>query len=298
MRPVLALVALALALLLVPSVGGGATGKADFVGGFESGSFRPWHELQAEFDRPQDDSFEVVTSPVRSGRYAAGFAALQGYSPFGYGESSMLCCGGTPYAAEGSEYWYAWSTLFPSDWRAPYRWGILLQWHSGFGVPPPLAISASYTTMSIELFTGALTKRSCDDTDCGSAQYARHMKFVRDLSTGRWNDFVLHVRWTSSARGVVEIWHRVEGDKRYHKALGLSRVPTLQRFDAETSPVYTLLGIYRASYCAQPTELGCTSDLDGGQPQPPTVVYHDGYTRSRTPFAWCPECRTAYPRAR
>ena len=42
---------------------------------------------------------------------------------------------------------------------------------------------------------------------------------------------------------------------------------------------YLLLGMYRGSYCPQPTQLGCTSSL--GE-QPLSVVYHDGFVRART----------------
>jgi hypothetical protein len=58
---------------MVP-LGGAAT---NFVGSFESGSYRPFNGIQYEEDRPLSDSFELVANP--SGRLRRR-SSPQGYS--------------------------------------------------------------------------------------------------------------------------------------------------------------------------------------------------------------------------
>src|SRR5919201_4009871 len=127
---------LAAALSAAAVLSAQAAGAADFRAGFETRSYLPWNALQYEFDRPVSDSFAIVTSPVRQGRYAARFTVRQGYSPYGWGESTQLAWGSGE--TEGSDYWYAWSTLFPRDWSEPFGWGIFAEWHSTYANAPPL----------------------------------------------------------------------------------------------------------------------------------------------------------------
>ncbi len=284
--------AAALCALAVVSLGrtSPAVTNIDFLSNFESGTSEPWSGLQREFERPASDSFQIVTNLVRSGRYAAMFVAGQGYSPFGYGESTLLCCGPQRGETEGSDYWYAWSTLFPVGWTAPYRWGIFLQWHSEWGLAPPLDFNTSTDGVWVQLHTGQVRSPDCS-SGCGW-ETERNVRILQTLSAGYWNDFVLHVHWSAYARGVVEVWHRVAGEPTFRNVLSLSRVPTLQRYGAQVAGMYTLWGIYRGSYCDQPTQLGCTSRRGV---QPDTVLYQDDFRRSTVRFPWCKACLQPEP---
>lgn len=262
----------------------------DFASNFESGTYVPWSDVQREFDRPLADSFQIVTSPVRTGRYAAMFVARQGYSAFGYNEDSELCCGPVPRETEGSDYWYAWSTLFPVGWVAPYRWGIFMQWHSEWGLPPPLDFNTSTNSVWLQVHAGAVTSTDCA-SGCGW-QTDRNVRVLDTLSVGRWNDFVLHVHWSAYPRGTVEVWHRVAGDSTFRKVLTLRGLPTLQRYDDKVAGMYTAWGFYRGSYCEQPTQLGCTSPRGV---QPDTVIYQDDFRRSTVRFPWCNACLPPKP---
>jgi hypothetical protein len=274
--------AVAVGLLLAVPRAAAPHHQVDFRSTFDDGTIAPWHEVQRELDRPTADSFRIVDSPRRSGAHAAMFVARQGYSDFGYDEGADLCCGPTPRESEGSDFWYAWSTLFAAPWQAPYRWGIFAQWHSDFGIPPPLDFNVGADAIWVQLHTGDVTL-----ADGGSWSFDHSYRIVQGVAVGRWHDFVLHVRW-SATNGAVAVWHRLAGQPRLQKVLDLRRVPTLQRLGTTVSPVYTLLGIYRASYCGKPTELDCTSPLGV---QPDTVVYHDEFRRSPTVFDWCLACR-------
>lgn len=271
-----------LALGAVPGSAGGVAG-IDFRSGFDDGMIAPWHEVQRELDRPLSDSFRIVDSPRRTGSGAAMFIARQGYSDFGWNEQSELCCGPTPYETEGSDYWYAWSTLFGEPWYGPYRWGIFAQWHSKYGVPPPVDFNVGVAAISVQLHTGAVSLGGT-----GNWEYDRTFRLLNDVSPGQWHDFIVHVHWSAYDRGSITVWHRLAGDPHFKRLLRVRNVPTLQRVGSDVSPVYTLLGIYRASYCGEPTELGCTSPLGV---QPDTIVYHDDFRRSTVRFPGCTICK-------
>jgi hypothetical protein len=96
-----------------------------FKGDFETAGWRPWNDLQYEEERPVADSFALVTDPVRQGHFAAKITVRQGYSRWGYNEDSELVWKSGEH--EGDDYYYAWSTLFPKTWTAPYGWGIFAQ---------------------------------------------------------------------------------------------------------------------------------------------------------------------------
>jgi hypothetical protein len=274
--------ALGAALVLALPQAAAPLHQVDFRSTFDDGTIAPWHEVQRELDRPAEDSFRIVDAPRRAGAHAAMFVARQGYSDFGYDEGAELCCGPEPHEGEGADAWYAWSTLFAAPWRAPHRWGIFAQWHSDFGIPPPLAFDAGADAISVHLRTGDVMLAGS-----GSWSFERSYPIVRGIAPGRWHDFVLHVHWSATG-GAVAVWHRLAGEPRLRQVLDLRRVPTLQRSGATVSPVYTLLGIYRGSYCGKPTELGCESPLGV---QPDTVVYHDEFRRSPAVFDWCLACR-------
>ncbi len=135
-------------LTLSSSEANGANG-ARFVGDFEVArpGWQQWSALQYEFDRPLQESFELVSSPVRQGKWSGRFTARQGYSPFGHGEDSELVFNGEEQ--DNDDYWYAWSTLFPVDWREPYDWGVFAQWHSKLATSPQIAFYATENSASV-----------------------------------------------------------------------------------------------------------------------------------------------------
>ncbi len=248
----------------------------DFRGGFETGSTTPWDELQYDSARPLSDSFAIVTSPVRKGRYAARFTATQGYSP-GWGEVTELLWGSDE--TEGSDYWYAWSTMFPPGWTAPYGWGIFAEWHSKYPVPPPLSFDARQDAVWVNVETGLVGSNH-------SPGFTLQRRILSTLSPGRWNDFVLHVKWSSRREGAIQVWSRVQGQRKFSKRLDISGIPTLQHDAQGPLANYTLFGIYRGSYCGPArTDIvpGC-SGVGGRGTQPPSVLYEDSFTRG-TGFA-------------
>ena len=244
-----------------------------FVGDFEVGApgWQQFNSLQYEEDRPIGDSFALVESPIRQGRRAVRITSHHGYSRFGHNESTQLYWNGGEQ--EGQQYWYAWSTLFPRDWRAPHKWGIFAEWHANLSTTPLISFNARNDFAELTLFTGLADESNND------AAVDRVVPLLPTLSKGRWNDFVMNVRWTQLNDGFVDVYHRVQGAP-LRKLASIRNVPTFQiTKSGKGLGAYLLLGMYRASYCPQPTQVGCTGSLGTQQP---STVFHDGFVRERT----------------
>jgi len=247
---------------------------APFVGDFEVASpgWQQFGGLQYEQERPVSESFEIVADPVRQGRNAARFVVRQGYSQYGYGEDTEVEW--HSFERPGDDYWYAWSTLFPEDWEAPHGWGIFAQWHARLSTSPVIAFNARTNSVVLNVHAGLTDER------LNSFQIDRNVPILRKLAKGRWNDFVMHVRWSTGPDGAIEVFHRVSGAPRLKRVASLRNIPTFQRTKTGAGVgAYLLFGLYRGSYCSQPTTLGCTR---GDEVQEPSVVYQDAFVRART----------------
>ena len=253
-----------------------------------------WHDVQYEFERPMSESFSIVSNPVRQGRYAAKVVVQQGYSPFGYNESTEAATGITGQG-EGSDYYYAWSTMFDPTWVSPYGWGDIVQFYTHnwekFGGPPPIALDTSGSHVDLAVLTGRFDEpgTSADAwrgwyTHPGTStssligySFKQNFRILDTLSLGRWNDFVMHVHW-SAHNGKIQMWHRLAGAS-WLPVLDVN-VPTL-RYDPATnlSDDIGLLkqGLYRQSYCHQPTTLTACNSVLGLQP--PNILYQDAFVR-------------------
>jgi len=253
---------------------GRSSTSAPFVGDFEVNSpgWQQFDGLQYQETRPLAESFALVDAPRRQGHRAVRVTARHGYSRFGYNEATLLSWGGREQ--EGDEYWYAWSTFFPPDWTSPFKWGIFAEWHANLATSQIIGFDARGDRADLRLLSG-LT-----DEPGNTAAVDRLVPLLSTLSKGRWNDFVMRVRWSVRNKGLVEVYHRVEGAQSLRKLVSFGNVPTFQvTKDGRGIGTYLLLGMYRGSYCSQPTQLGCTSPH--GE-QPPSVLYHDGFVRERT----------------
>lgn len=257
-----------------------------FVGNFEVASpgWQQFSGLQYEPDRPLQDSFGLVADPVRSGAHAARITVPQGYSLFGFNESTQL----VHFSNEqpGDDYWYAFSVNFPRDWFAPYGWGIFAEWHAPLETSPVIAFDARADTAEFNFHAGLTNEQA------NTFQYDINRPLLATLSLGKWNDFVMHVRW-SKTNGEVEIWHKLGWQQRFKRLIRLAGMPTFQWTSAGKGiGIYLLFGLYRRSYCPQPTQIGCTSSRGV---QPPNTLYLDSYARATSFEA---VTQAAYPQER
>ena len=234
----------------------GAIDPGRLVGDFETGDRSQWDRLHFKTGGVESDQFAVVSDPVRQGSFAARFTVRPG-DVFGSGgeRCEVVMHSGE---VEGSDYWYRWSTLFPSTWTQPSYFGIFLQWHSNLPVPPPIAFNARDNSAVVQFNTGVI-----DPATGHGTEFVKY-PLLSSLSKGHWNDFVVHVHW-SLTDGSLTVWHRANPADPYTKALELGDIPTLQAEDGVTYGNYTKLGLYRW--------------VDSAKTD---VIYHDDFRRSST----------------
>jgi uncharacterized protein (TIGR03382 family) len=216
--------------LLLPTV---ASASIVWKGDYETGNLSQWNREQSV----SSNRLLVVSSPVREGRYALKTTVRQGDDPIdASGNRNELLYLGRE--ASGSEYFYKWSTLFPASFPRSSRWQIFTQWHhDGSNGSPPLEfyVVDDELRMRVGGSDGKILWRA-------------------PLRREQWNDFILHVKWSSDPRvGFVELYH---GGQR---VLPLTKVAT--QYSGQRN--YLKLGLYRDDSIA-----------------PEGVVFHDGFIQA------------------
>jgi Polysaccharide lyase len=217
--------------------------RGRFTGNWETGDSSQWTANQWNRAAPLSEQFAVETNVVREGTYAAKFTVRPGDKfESTSGERSEVYWGGSD-ESDGQDYWYSWSTLFPTDWTAPAGWGYFIQWHADFlATTPPIAFNAREDSVVIQVNTGPLNSSQTT----GTVRYT--LPLLDTLNKGLWNDFVAHIHWSSGNDGAITVWHRVEGETSYTKVLNATGFPTLQVGpDGVPASNYLKLGLYRST---------------------------------------------------
>ena len=236
--------------------------KLLFDGGFETGDTTQWADVSWNLDRPLDEQLQIVTDPVRQGRYAAKTIVHDGDEFLDTGGERIQFESPGPREHEGDDYWYAWSTLFPEGWQAPDDWLLIADWHATYeDVCQPLQLEVdNANTISAQILTGDVTGYDCFDgpgTAINDTQVV-----IPQITPGVWNDFIIHVYWTTSNNGIIENWHKLETQAEFTKVASWTGIPTLQYQGDPSQPdtPYFILAHYR----------------DAGNTHT-SVLYHDGF---------------------
>jgi hypothetical protein len=167
----------------------------------------------------RDDS----TPNVRHGKYSARVVLKPG------DHASYTCKAEAVEAikrvdeGEGSESWWGWSWKLPVRWRGTTSWGMLFEFTPYHVYWPSYGMlnfdAAKRDSLRLGLHTG-LTPNP------GSRPYdSAYQKWVtllgpgapRRMVYGKWLDFCMHVIWRSHKNGVLQIWYRVDGQKKFTK---------------------------------------------------------------------------------
>ncbi|HEX8818695.1 MAG TPA: polysaccharide lyase [Archangium sp.] len=198
--------------LLLPTL---ASASVVWKGDFETGNLSQWDREQSV----SSSRLQVVSASVREGRYALKTIVRQGDDPINAsGNRNELLY--LSREATGSEYFYKWSTLFPSSFPRSSKWQIFTQWHhDGNGGSPPL----EFYVVNDELLLRAGGSNG-------------KIVYRAPLRREHWNDFVLHVKWSPDPRvGFLELYHNGK------LALPLTKVAT--QYSGQRN--YLKLGLYR-----------------------------------------------------
>jgi Polysaccharide lyase len=196
--------------------------------------------------KPPSAAFVRDDSPgnVRHGRYSARVVL----SP---GDHAAYTCKAEAVAAikrvnegEGSQSWWGWSWKLPRGWRGTDSWGMLFEFTANHVLWPSYGMlnfdASTRNSLALQLHTG-LTPNP------GSVEYnSAYEKRVtllgphapRPMVYGKWLDFYMHIVWRSRTSGVLQIWYRVDVQKRF--TMLYSNVPG-DRSLIRASPHPTLL---------------------------------------------------------
>ena len=216
--------------LLLPTL---AAASVVWKGDLETGNLSQWDREQSV----SSNRLMVVTSPVHEGQYAMKVTVHQGDNPINASgnRNEVLQLS---HEAPGSEYFYKWSTMFPASFPRSKKWALFTQWHQdGEGGSPPL-----------EFYV--VDDQLCVRVGGSSGQ----VLYTHALQREHWNDFVLHVKWSSDPKvGFIELYHdgKVVIPKKY----------VATQFSGQRN--YLKMGLYRDASIA-----------------PEGVVYHDGFTQA------------------
>ena len=233
-----------------------------FDGGFETGDTTQWAGIDWNLERPLDEQLQIVTDTVRQGMYAVKTIVHDGDEFLDTGGERIQFESPGPREHEGDDYWYAWSTLFPEEWQPPNEWLLIADWHATYpDVCQPLQFELdNANALSVRILTGDVTGYDCFDGPGTALQ--KTAVIVPHITLGEWHDFVIHVEWTTSGNGSIEVWHKLESDAGFAKVLDWHDIPTLQYQGDPAQPdtPYFILAHYRDESNTHTS-----------------VLYHDGF---------------------
>jgi hypothetical protein len=161
---------------------------------------------------------------VRHGKYSARVVLNPGdHASYSCRKEAVMAIKGGLDEGEGSESWWGWSWKLPVGWRGTDSWGMLFEFTPYHVLWPSYGMlnfdAARRNSLRLGLHTG-LTPNP------GSGLYdSAYQKWVtllgpgapRRMVYGKWLDFYMHVVWRSRTNGVLQIWYRVDGQKKFTK---------------------------------------------------------------------------------
>jgi hypothetical protein len=160
---------------------------------------------------------------VRHGRYSAKVVLKPG------DHASYTCKAEAVEAitgldeGEGSESWWGWSWKLPVGWRGTNSWGMLFEFTPYHVLWPSYGMlnfdAATRNSLRLGLHTGLTPNPGSGLYDSAYQKWVTLLgpRAPRRMVYGKWLDFYMHVVWRSRTNGVVQIWYRVDGQKKFTK---------------------------------------------------------------------------------
>jgi len=156
-------------------------------------------------DGTPDTRMQIVTTPKR--RTAATFSVKVTVAPGGdRAENSATHVLYTP----GMEFWAAWSIYLDPTWTPPVGFALFHQFFGETGGQstgsPPFALEIT-TSSNFELRVRGGAK-----ANAGASAPKDVGHTIAAVSTGVWHDFLAHIRLAKDSSGLIELYHRIQGD--------------------------------------------------------------------------------------
>jgi Polysaccharide lyase len=231
-------------------------------------------------------SAQIVTSPTRSGQYAARFQ-LNRDDPVVSSSKRTELSEPTPGPAtpERVERWIGFSIFLPNDWVKDPSAESVTQWHqfADIGGGPPLALI----------------------TNNGQWQISQHWEnfekhtLIGAYETGRWTDWIFHIRWSPESDGFITIWRdggevfSAQGKNKHNDGHAVYMKFGIYKWDWQSNPsksqVNERVMFYDSLRIAD--EGGSYPMVDPGSSPPPLVVLRpksdvEPWTVNGAPTAW------------
>jgi len=181
----------------------GLGAASPFRGDFESGDLRGWTT-----EIPAPEAVQVVTHPVRAGRYALRIEWRKDWPEVNNGLRSEITREGTGGGNHHADRWFAFSLFLPSDWEIDdLSQDVVVQWHQipdrelGEGWrSPPLALCVLGDRFHFEARWDARAVTP------PSGPKGPAVLDAGPIERGRWVDWAVHVHWSFAEGGLLEAW--------------------------------------------------------------------------------------------
>jgi hypothetical protein len=247
-----------------------------FNGGFETGSYKPFHRPQcANYGQAPSlktfGNFFVVQSPVGEGADAGRFDLPADTTR---GTRCELLAPRTLNL--GGDDYYTLMLYLPRGWKtsasdATGFWGVeIAQLNFEILWGPTIALQAHDSHVTLALQTGVCAQKRCqwssnaDNVNGHPSLPPLHAIPAKRMRFAAWNELIIHAHWATDSTGIVEVWHRIKGQTAWRKTASLHGYPTVQVNPDGSYPIDTIdkIGAYRGPSTA------------------PTSVWLDGFSRS------------------
>ncbi len=171
-----------------------------FVGDFETGDLEGFNV--------SGNAPTVTDTRVRMGRYAMRSSLDRFNDPVSYRTEVVAL--ETPKTMVRDDMWYGFSVFLPDSYVSDPVWEIVAQWH---GRPdfdlgedwrnPPLALHTSNGVWTLSNIWDAKE----NTFESGERVYDGSRRFeLGPYDTGRWTDWVFHVKWAYEDDGILQVW--------------------------------------------------------------------------------------------
>lgn len=196
------------ALLTLALAAGTARAKVTFTDGFEGPELAGWGK-----ELPGPEAGRIVGSPVRAGKGAARFECTRDQRDVSNSKRAEITRHGSggPNSAN-RDCWFGWSLYLPTDWKIdPGSPEIVTQWHEQPDIEmgedwrsPPLALMVRGDEWRFDI------RWDSKPVTAGNTPEGRVEPAAGKIDRGAWTDWVLHVRWSYGADGLLEVWKNGE----------------------------------------------------------------------------------------
>ena len=207
-----------------------------FVSGFDDGRFDGW-----QLEKGTDHAIRLVESPVRDGRHAVRVELRRDDPLVAGSKRAELKLNSEPSST--TERWYAFSLYLDQGYVRDPAPEIVAQWHATpdrkrgeIWRSPPLALLTQDGNWCVQWLWDrdrVMRKNQFDGQRRAS---------LGPYATGRWTDWVFHVRWAWNGKGLLEVWRDRHKVLSYKGPIGFN----------DERGVYFKIGLYKWLWATAP----------------------------------------------